>query len=71
MKVFNVLRYLWVYIRFGKLHPVPKAYVAGVISEIEYVDASGIVRGYWAYGYFDPNLPYQGNVFDKGNVFDL
>jgi hypothetical protein len=28
--------------------------------EIEYKDKNGKLVGYWAYGSFDPNFPYQG-----------
>jgi hypothetical protein len=30
-------------------------------AEIEYVNRKGEVIGFWAYGYFDPNYPYQGD----------
>ena len=52
---------LYVHMRYGKLTAVTKSMVTdGVIGEIEYVDRKGICRGYWAYGCFDPNQPYQG-----------
>ena len=34
--------------------------VQGVPAEVEYTNQNGEVIGYWAYGEFDPNLPYQG-----------
>lgn len=34
---------------------------ANVVSEIEYLNKAGERIGYWAYGYFDPSLPYQGD----------
>jgi len=30
--------------------------------EIEYKDATGKIVGYWAYGYWEPDLPYQGQA---------
>lgn len=49
------------YTRFGKITERIVA-TAGhcVVSEIEYLDRNGKVVGYWAYGYYDPSLPYQG-----------
>ena len=32
--------------------------IEGVVSEVEYRDENGVVVGYWAFGSFDPNLPY-------------
>ncbi len=31
-----------------------------VTAEIEYRDKEGNIVGYWAYGSWNPNLPYQG-----------
>lgn len=44
-----------------------KAIDGGVPSEIEYRDESGEVVGYWAYGYYDPSLPYQGDACEPSN----
>lgn len=33
----------------------------GYVSEIEYLNKYGERIGYWAYGSFDPSLPYQGD----------
>ena len=32
----------------------------GVPAEIEYRDEKGTVVGFWAYGYFHPDYPFQG-----------
>jgi hypothetical protein len=34
----------------------------GVASEIEYLNWRGERIGYWAYGSYDPSLPYQGET---------
>ena len=48
-------------IRFGKITSKIIA-TAGdnVPAEIEYYGRGGKLIGFWAYGYFQPNLPYQG-----------
>lgn len=49
------------WIRFGHVTEKVMATVGdGVVSEIEYRGRGGKMVGYWAYGYFDPKLPYQG-----------
>ena len=49
------------WVRFGTITEHTTA-TAGdnVTAEVEYRGRHGKVVGYWAYGYFDPNLPYQG-----------
>ena len=42
-----------------------KARDGGYASEIEYKDENGIVVGYWAYGNYDPELPYQGGDYPE------
>ena len=44
----------------GGITATIKDHVGGHVSEIEYTDKDGTVVGYWAYGHFDPNLPYKG-----------
>lgn len=56
-----MLKRLWQWIRFGTI----SAHVVGtagdnVAAEIEYRGRRGRVVGFWAYGSFDPNGPYQG-----------
>lgn len=48
---------LW--IRFGKIISIIKATDAGFVSEIEYKGRFNKTVGYWAYGSFDPSLPFK------------
>ena len=34
--------------------------VNGVIAEEAFLNEAGEIIGYWAYGYYDPGYPYQG-----------
>ena len=36
--------------------------INGYPSEVAFYDKNNILVGYWAFGYFDPELPYQGNL---------
>lgn len=49
-----------IWLRWGYLTEHNKATVGGHVSEIEYHDKKGNIVGYWAYGEFDPHLPYRG-----------
>lgn len=51
---------LYVKIRFGKLSYRTVAFVEGCEAEYEVLDRHNKVVGYWAYGYYDPRLPYRG-----------
>lgn len=49
--------------KYDPLEPayeVIKAVDGGVVSEYEVHNAAGGVIGYFAYGSWDPSLPYQG-----------
>ena len=46
--------------RYGPITETIKSIDGGVASEIEYRDCTGRVIGYWAYGSYDPSLPYRG-----------
>lgn len=48
------------WLRFGQIKAKVKAVDGGVPSEIEYRGRRGTVVGYWAYGCYDPTLPFQG-----------
>lgn len=50
----------WQRIRFGEITETIKSVDGGVPSEIEYRGRGNAIVGYWAYGHFDPTLPYQG-----------
>lgn len=54
------LRAAWLWLRFGRITEHVKAVDGGVVSEIEYRGWSGRRVGYWAYGFWDPRLPYRG-----------
>ena len=56
---------LYVKIRFGKLSYRPVAFVEGYEAEYEVLDRNKKVVGYWAYGHYDPRLPYRGQ--DESN----
>ena len=60
MVIFSRLRAAGQWLRFGQITETVKAVDGGVASEIEYRGRFGWVVGYWAYGHFDPSLPYQG-----------
>lgn len=44
----------------GKITSTIKDQCGSTVTEIEYRDDTGVVVGYWAYGHYDPELPYQG-----------
>lgn len=54
------MKRFWRWIRFGHIREEIKGEVANVVSEIAYYGRGNKLVGYWAYGHFDPNLPYQG-----------
>ena len=41
-------------------HSIVKDRINGITCETAYYNADDELIGWWAYGYFDPNLPYQG-----------
>jgi hypothetical protein len=47
--------------RFGEVRAKIVGTIANVPCEISYIDSKGREVGYWAYGYFDPRAPYQGD----------
>lgn len=47
--------------KFGTIYEEIKDTLDGwLVMEIAYTDKDGHLIGYWAHGYFDPELPYQG-----------
>lgn len=65
LKYFNYLTRLirreYVSIRYGQLtENVVGTAGDNVAAEIEYVDKKGRLIGFWAYGYWHPDYPYQG-----------
>lgn len=57
--VKRVFRKIYNRIRFGNVTAVVKDTVSGAVCEVVYMDSRNRVVGYWAYGYFDPSLPYR------------
>lgn len=53
------LRALWFWVRFGKVRQEVRSVDGGIPSEVAYLDRKGQLVGYWAYGYFDPSMPYR------------
>jgi len=49
------------WLRWGRVRWRTTQDINGTAAEIEYTDRFGRVIGYWAYGSFDPQLPYQGD----------
>lgn len=58
--IYEWLCIIYFYIRFGVLNEHIVDVIACVACEIEYKDRNGRIVGYWAYGFFQPNLPFQG-----------
>ena len=58
LKAFLIDTFFW--IRWGNITTEVKATDGGQVSELEIKDRFGRVICYWAYGSFDPNLPYRG-----------
>ena len=48
------------FVRFGRIYTEIKSIDGGVASEIAYIGRNGVVVGYFAYGSFDPSMPYKG-----------
>ena len=59
------------WLRFGKVSSQVVSTVGhGVVSEVEYKNKKGDIIGYWAYGYYDPKLPFPTfKSFRKHNKF--
>ena len=56
------LRRFWRWVRFGTLREVTKAVDGGCVSEFEVRGRFDVLVGYWAYGHYDPKLPYRGEL---------
>jgi len=55
----RLLRRIINFIRFGEVSSEVKADINGTACEIAYYGRGGKMVGYWAYGYFDPRMPYK------------
>ena len=59
--MFDAIKRLYARIAFGPISErIVDTISEGTVCEIEYTDQHGNVVGYWAYGSYDPSLPYQG-----------
>lgn len=58
--MMKLIRRLKNYLRFGKIRSEIKSYDGGYVSEIAYYDKKGRMIGYWAYGEYEPYMPYRG-----------
>jgi hypothetical protein len=55
------LKAKWQWLRFGDITEKVMATAGdGIVAEIEFRGRGDKVVGYWAYGSFDPHLPFQG-----------
>ena len=48
--------------KFMQIRFVVKDTIGGAVSEMAALDENGKVVGYWAYGSWDPSLPYPENL---------
>ena len=46
--------------KYGEMREVIVDRIESIVTEIKYVDKDDKILGYWAYGHFEPGLPYQG-----------
>jgi hypothetical protein len=53
------MKRLWYWLRFGKVRAETRSVDGGVVSEIAHIGRGGKLVGYWAYGHFDPAMPYR------------
>jgi len=66
MKIIYKIKQIYLWFKFGIITSKVKDRAGDhVISEVEYYDENGVTIGYWAYGSFDPSMPYQGGGFEK------
>lgn len=56
-----MIKRFWIWLRFGEITEVIKSIDGGHVLEVEFLGRGGKRIGYWAYGYYDPIYPYQGN----------
>ena len=62
-KIIYKIKKIYYLIRYGKITSMTVDDINYTPCEIKYMDKNGNIIGYWAYGYFEPNLPYQGQTY--------
>lgn len=59
------------WLRWGALREEVRDSLDGwCVTEVAYLDRNGRVVGYWAYGCFDPSMPFHGQphtIMAQGN----
>ena len=55
----QTMKRFWYWLRFGKVRAETRSVDGGVASEVAYIGRGGKIVGYWAYGHFDPAMPYR------------
>jgi hypothetical protein len=50
----------WLWLRFGCIRSEVKVFDFGLVCEEAFYDCNGTLIGYFAYGYYQPDLPYKG-----------
>ena len=58
--MLNAIKTILALLRYGKITSRIVSYESNCISEVAFLDRQGNIIGYWAFGDFDPSLPYQG-----------
>jgi len=58
--MLNAIKAILALLRYGKITSRIVSYECNCISEVAFLDRKGRYVGYWAFGDFDPSLPYQG-----------
>ena len=59
-KIFGKVKQGFFWLRYGTVQERVICRHEGTACEVEFTGRGGRVIGYWAYGVFDPRLPYQG-----------
>lgn len=56
------IKELWSWLKWGRLREETKDTLDGyiVLEYAVYSCRTGQMVGYWAYGHFDPSMPYRG-----------
>lgn len=61
-KIISKIQWVRYRLVFGKIIMEIRSIDGGVVSEIAYLDRDNKLVGYWAYGHFDPHLPYNEKI---------